>query len=211
MGDRKIELVDPIWEQQEGETATNYGHFLAYAGLKPYERTFTRAWRILTDGSSKEGKPISTYYRRIAGTWGWRERAAAKDIFDTQNMQTLWIERDKERREKAYAIGGKLSNQAERILNKIQEVPDSQLKLSLSEAKDVALAGAQLQETAIPSTQLAIDQMQWILASLPPEKRLAVIDRLRKARDGSNSENLLMSDSVVDAEYDDVTDYDDES
>lgn len=203
-----IELVDPIWEQQPTEHKTFYMYFQIYCSLKPFERTYAKAWEVMVSGSKKEGLPVSTYFKRVGRTWSWAQRAAAKDFHDAQIAQARWIERDKERRENQYELGSKLVNQSKRILNKIESLPDEQLKVSLSEAKDVAVAGTQLQEAAIPSVQLTVDQMQWLITSLPPEKRMLVLEKLREARDRPTG-LLPMYSETIDGEYSEVTDDDD--
>ena len=201
-------LIDPIWEIQPEEHKNHYSWFMMFSTLRPHERTYQRAWDMLNTGGSREGTPASIYFKRVGRLWKWLERAAAKDFYEAQNAQTRWIERDKERRDTAYMVGEKLVKQANRVLNKIEALPDDQLKVSLSEAKDVAVAGTQLQEAAIPSMQLAVDQMQWILSSLPADKRVAVLERLRLARDGNAgllTANSTVNNEDIDAEYNDVT------
>lgn len=204
----KSKLIDPIWEQQPTEHKSFYMYFQLYCTLKPFERTYAKAWELLNSGTSREGKPVSTYFKRIGQMWSWVERAAAKDFHDAQTAQSRWMERDKERRETQYELGGKLVTQSKRILNKIEGLPDEQLKVSLSEAKDVALAGTQLQEAAIPSVQLAVDQMQWLITSLPEEKRILVLQKLREARDRPTG-LLPMHSEIIDAEYSEISDDDD--
>lgn len=135
----------------------------------------------------------------VGSAWKWIERAAAKDLFDAQTAQSKWMERDKERREEAYQVGEKLVKQAKRVLDKIEQLPDDQLKVSLSEAKDVAATGIQIQEAAIPTMRLAVDQMQWLISTLPPEKRAAVMQKLQAARE--SPAGLLGSGNEIEGEY----------
>lgn len=205
----RTKLIDPIWEQQPEEHKTHFMYFMIYAGLKPSERTYQRAWNILVDETSRMGKPASEYFKRVGRHWSWAERAAAKDFFDAQAAQTRWIERDKERRETQYELGGKLVAQSKRVLDKIEQLPDDQIRVSLTEAKDVALAGTQLQEASIPSMQLAVDQMQWLLSALPEEKRILVIQKLREARERPSGLLPMRSESI-EAEYAEVSIDDDD-
>jgi hypothetical protein len=173
--------------------------FMQYASLRPSERTLRLAWKMWTDGTTKEGKAMSNYYRLLANNWRWTERAAAKDFFDAQNIQAKWIERDKERREDAYELGGKLIRQSKRVLDKIERIPDEELIVSLGEAKDLAMAGTALQENAIPSIQLAADQMHWLLAALPADKRSEIVKRLSGRKD--DEIKLLNDSNTIDAEF----------
>lgn len=201
----EVELADPLWEQQPLETKKHYAMFLGYASLRPSERSLAQAWRLHVEGSSKEGLPMSTFYRNLAHGWHWQERAAARDLFLAQDQMARWVERDKERRDTAYTLGDMLTKQALRALNRIDKLDESEFKVSLADAKDVALAGTQLQERAIPTIQLGVDQMKLIVARLPPEKRQRLLDRLMA---GQQQQGLLPATTttdpdseVIDAEY----------
>ena len=207
------ELVDPIWEQQPQESRRHYTMFLQYLAFKPFERTLINAWRLSTVGSSKEGRRMSRNYRELAQNWRWAERAAARDFFEAQNLQSKWIERDRSRREDAYELGTKLVKQSKRVLDIADKTPDSELHVSLGEAKDLAVAGTTLQGNAIPTIQLAADQMQWLLGSLSSDKRAEVIRRLTQQGSGNHNTNipLLQEYSTSDVQNNNENDDNDSS
>jgi hypothetical protein len=193
-GDTSV-LVEPLWERQPAETIKYYRYFIIFSGMKPSERTVADAWRRAYAGTAKEAKKPSVYFRQLARKWCWVERAAARDIWELQNSQARWMERDKDRREDSYKVGSQLLNHASRIMEAVEQsnviVPSAEV------AKDLAVAGATLQENAIPTFQLAQDQMSWVLKMLPPDKRDAVIARLMQKK-----QRLLMArvDEVVEGE-----------
>ena len=207
-------LVDPIWEQQPVESQKHYQMFCIYMAIPASQRSYAAGWRQWTQGTPREGKPTSQYYRQLAYSWCWPERAAARDMHLINTQQTLWMERDRARREEQFTVGQELATQAKRAISKIKNLPDEDFRVSLTDAKDVAVAAAQLQETAIPNIQLTGNQIQWVLSQLPPDKRQDLMQRLTAAKQPAP---LELSDSqTVDAEMhyvndDDETDTDEES
>ena len=194
-------LVDPIWEQQPTESQKHFQMFSIYAAIPASQRSFAASWRQWVAGTKREGGSVSAYYRQLGYAWCWAERAAARDMHVITTQQTVWMERDRSRREEQFEMGQHLSAQAKRAINKIKNLPDEDFRVSLIEAKDVALAGAQLQEGAIPNLQLTGDQIQWVLAQLPPDKRADLMNRLTAAK----KKFELTDGNTVDALVRDVT------
>jgi len=173
------ELEEPIWEQQQGENRKLYTMFIQFANLKPTDRMTPTSWKLYTEGSSKEGKPVTQYYRLLAHVFRWKERAAARDFHLATSQQSKWLERDQERRDNDFELGTKLIQQADRILEVLKGGPALG---TLTEAKDAAVAGATLRERAVPSLQFAADQIGWLLNVLPPEKRTDVLKQVAQLK-----------------------------
>lgn len=185
-------LADPIWEQQINESQKHFQMFCVYMAIPASQRSYAAAWRQWTQGTSREGKPVSAYYRQLAYAWCWAERAAARDMHLITTQQTLWMERDRARREEQFTVGQELAGQAKRAIAKIRNLPDEDFRVSLTDAKDVAVAAAQLQESAIPNVQLTGNQIQWVLTQLPPDKRQDLMARLTTAK-----QRLMLNDSMT--------------
>ena len=199
-------LLDPIWEQQVAESPKHYNMFCSYMAIPASQRSLAGAWRFWTQGSNREGRPISSYYRDLALAWCWAERAAARDMHIITTQQTLWMERDRARREEQFTVGQELAGQAKRAISKIKNLPDEDFRVSLTDAKDVAVAAAQLQETAIPNVRLTGDQIQWVLSQLPQDKRQELMSKLSNAK-----KQLLISDGLtIDGEVRVITDDDED-
>jgi len=173
------ELEDPIWEQQQGENRRMYTMFLQFASLKPTDRTCPTAWKLYTEGSSKEGKPVTHYYRLLAHVFRWKERASARDFHIAASWQSRWIDTDKQRRDEDFELGTKLIKQADRILEILKKGPAIG---TLTEAKDAAVAGATLREKAVPNLQFDVDQLRMFLFGLPEEKRVDVLNQVAQLK-----------------------------
>lgn len=195
-------LADPIWEQQLNESQKHFQMFCIYMAIPASQRSYAAAWRQWTQGTPREGRGVSNYYRELAAAWCWAERAAARDMHLITTQQTLWMERDRTRREEQFTVGQELAGQAKRAIAKIRNLPDEDFRVSLTDAKDVAVAAAQLQSSAIPNVQLTGNQIQWVLTQLPPDKRQELLNRLTTAR-----QQLLLNDSAtIDGEVREIDD-----
>jgi hypothetical protein len=117
-------LVDPIWEQQPNESQKHFQMFCVYMAIPASQRSYAAAWRQWTQATSREGKAVSNYYRQLAYAWCWAERAAARDMHSITTQQTLWMERDRTRREEQFDVGQQLAGQAKRAINKIKNLAD---------------------------------------------------------------------------------------
>lgn len=191
-------FTDPIWEWQEaaGEPAGDYAAFLVYANLRPIDRTYRKAWREWTKGTTREGGQVSSSFSRTADEYRWAERAAARDIAELKSRYVNWAERDWEWREQDYEIGARLRKKANRALDNID---DEALELSPGEAANLARIASELQAKSIPQIfNLSAMQVQEALAALPEAKRLQVIELMTQKRLPQNSETIEGEYTVVD-------------
>jgi hypothetical protein len=79
------------WEQQEGEPAAAYAHFLLYRSLG-LARSLNRAYRAsLSDeveGNRRQEKAAPGSWTRESRAWRWRERAEAWDVHVLTTVST---------------------------------------------------------------------------------------------------------------------------
>jgi len=168
-------VVEPVWLQQPDEPDWMYGIFRLYLQQPPGRRNKSKAWR---DWARLQGRdparsiPDGTFFQR-AKQWRWEERARIYDRERMLKLEQSWLERELEIRERNYQAGLKLYEKAIRALESLgdEEIPASLVARFLELAAD-------LQERALPKTQLDEARLARILESIPPDRRARVLSIL---------------------------------
>lgn len=88
-----IDLVEPIWERQPGESAKHFGWFEAFRLAGP-ARTVLGVYRQQDPARLGKAQSPSGTWSRAAREWCWHERAKAYDDFV--------LEQTKDEREQKY-------------------------------------------------------------------------------------------------------------
>ncbi len=201
-----VEFSEPVWEWQKeaGEAAGDYAAFLAFASLRPADRTPRNAWRVWTKDTDKEGSSVNTLYTRTMEEWHWAERAAARDIHLLRQRYVDWAERDWEWREKDYAMGARIRGKIEKVLDQLD---DDKIELSVTEAAQLAKVASDLQSKAVPQVfNLSALQVQEALMLLPDEKRAEVIKLMtQKATPRLTMHAVSSDENIVEGEYSTVS------
>jgi len=158
-----------VWRQliEVNEEDHAYAMFVAFAQVPPADRSMSEGWRRWSGRNTQN----SGYFKN-AGLWKWQERAARWDIAKIQAKEKEWIERDMDRREADFLVGGELRKMAK------EAMPDVELDSPMSIARYIALA-SELQEKAIPKLNLQTpEEVSSLLNLLPPERRDTVVRML---------------------------------
>jgi len=195
------ELREPIWDQQVniGETDSLYVMFLAFANLKPSERTIANAWREWTKDTSRARKSMSSTFRQISTAWLWQERAASRDINMLQERYKKWGERDWDLRESDYVIAEKIRGKLDDALSKLGK---DDIILGLGDILGMLQTTSGIQRTAIPQLgNLSGTQITNLISSLPDGKRdsvLRIVAAEYRTSDSNSTDNSTIISTVND-------------
>lgn len=130
-----MDLIEPIYERQAGETAKNFACFLLYRNTSPLERSMLKSWNDYTSKTSKGRKgpynDTPTAYRKIVHEFQWIERAKAYDDMlrkeQEENASKLrQIEQDE--REKILTSGYALLHKRIEALDKMASIIEDTMR-----------------------------------------------------------------------------------
>ena len=98
----KLEIEDKKpWEQQPGEPNQAYAAFIIYRDTPTHERSINKAYETYLLSETKNGdKHVKTVraamWTQYSGAYGWKDRAAAFDVWKRETISKLRLEKELE-------------------------------------------------------------------------------------------------------------------
>jgi hypothetical protein len=150
------------WEQQEGETATEYAKFVAYRDMDRLERNLTASWRVYFGRAEGERVGIPGSWWELAQQNKWEDRVLAFDREQDRRALAALQSRRLRRRAEIADLGETMQKKAAaaiRLMTAVEqrvgtdaqgrEIVVLETKLSPADAARLAEVGVKLEALAM--------------------------------------------------------------
>lgn len=99
----EIELIEPLWEQQAGESTEWFKRFCRYRNQIGSRSLVACVNSEAADkGVQKRSTKAPGSWNQAKQKWRWDERVAAWDLYQVERQDAIWDERYKKWRESAW-------------------------------------------------------------------------------------------------------------